>query len=518
MKNILKYTFAGLMGCAVLTSCLDDALETAPTDSMSGTTLLANANSALIPLNGIYRSMYASWSPQGNEHQSFGINSYVLTADVMGEDMIMDAQGSGWFWFDCLYNVKAQYTGSAFRSYDMWNCFYTWIANANYIIAAEETMEGNTEDVNYVIGQAYAIRAYSYFMLAQNFARTYKGHESDPCCPIYTEPTVAGTQGNPRSSVQDVYNLIVSDMQTAIDKLSNAPARSSNLKTHIDLSVAYGIQARIALTMEDWNLAKTAAHNAIDASSCTVIEVGDFMGLHDVAANNVMWGAAIQSDQVGGYASFFAHMDPAVTYGATARKQINKDLYDNIMQPTDARKAWWDPTDKNSERGENAGYQQVKFSFADVATWTGDYVWMRIEEMYLTAAEAECMLGEEAAAKEDLAAVMSKRVEGYTTTKTGTAMGTTSSDRTGSLREEIIDQRRIELWGEYGRIWDLRRLHQGFRRTTAQGWPEAALLANRPTNDPECYMWVLTIPQSEFDGNASLDVSVDQNPTGDYAN
>ena len=341
MKNILKYTFAGLMGCAVLTSCLDDALETAPTDSMSGTTLLANANSALIPLNGLYRSMYASWSPTANQHQSFGINSYVLTADVMGEDMIMDAQGSGWFWFDCLYNVKAQYTGSAFRSYDMWNCFYTWIANANYIIAAEETMEGNTEDVNYVIGQAYAIRAYSYFMLAQNFARTYKGHESDPCCPIYTEPTVAGTQGNPRSSVQDVYNLIVSDMQTAIDKLSNAPARSSNLKTHIDLSVAYGIQARIALTMEDWLLAKTAAHNAIDASSCTVLEVDDFMGLHDVAVNNVMWGAAIQSDQVGRYASFFAHMDPAVTYGATARKQINKDLYDNIMQPTDARKAWW---------------------------------------------------------------------------------------------------------------------------------------------------------------------------------
>ena len=184
MKNILKYTFAGLMGCAVLTSCLDDALETAPTDSMSGTTLLANANSALIPLNGIYRSMYASWSPQDNKHQSFGINSYVLTADVMGEDMIMDAQGSGWFWFDCLYNVKAQYTGSIFRSYDMWNCFYTWIANANYIIAAEETMEGNTEDVNYVIGQAYAIRAYSYFMLAQNFARTYKGHESDPAKTI----------------------------------------------------------------------------------------------------------------------------------------------------------------------------------------------------------------------------------------------------------------------------------------------------------------------------------------------
>lgn len=106
MKKILKYTFVGLMGCSVLTSCLDSALDTAPTDSMSGTTLLSNANSALIPLNGIYRSMYTSWSPTDNTHQSFGISSYTIMADVMGDDMIMDAMGSGWYWYDCLYNVK----------------------------------------------------------------------------------------------------------------------------------------------------------------------------------------------------------------------------------------------------------------------------------------------------------------------------------------------------------------------------------------------------------------------------
>ena len=523
MKNILKYTFAGLMGCAVLTSCLDDALETAPTDSMSGTTLLANANSALVPLNGIYRSMYASWSPAGNTHQSFGINSYTIMADVMGEDMIMDDQGSGWFWYDCLYNVKSRYTSTSWRSYDLWNCLYTWISNANYIINAEETMEGTEEDVNYVIGQAYAIRAYSYFMLAQNFARTYAGHQNDACAPIYTEPTVAGTQGQPRSTVQATYDQITADLSHAIELLSNASSRQH--ATHIDLAVAYGLQARVALTMENWELARTAAHNAIDASGCSVIPVEDFLGVNDVTASNVMWGAPIQNDQSTMYASFFSHMDAVdeldvsqKPYGNSARKQINKELYDNIMQPNDTRKAWWDPTNTQSERGAEAGYQQEKFKFSDYTTWMGDYVWMRVEEMYLTAAEAECMLGQEDAAKEDLYAVMSQRVPNYTTTKTGTSMGTTSADRTGSLREEIIDQRRIELWGEYGRIWDLRRLHQGFRRTAAQGWPSAALLNNRPTNDPECYMWVLTIPQTEFDGNASLSLENDQNPTGDYAN
>ena len=105
----------------------------------------------------------------------------------------------------------------------------------------------------------------------------------------------------------------------------------------------------------------------------------------------------------------------------------------------------------------------------------------------------------------------------YNCTKTGKELGKLTSDRTGSLREAIIDQRRIELWGEYGRVYDIRRLKQGFIRTVEQGWPNNAdiLLTNRPSDDPENYMWVLTIPQAEFDGNESLDATKDQNPTTD---
>lgn len=514
MKKIFKYIFAGFVGCASLSSCLDDALQTAPTDSMSGDGLLANANAALVPLNGIYRSMYASWSPTGNTHQSFGISSYNLMADVMGEDMVMSAIGSGWFWYDCLYNVKSFYSSGAWRSYDLWNGYYTWVSNANYIIAAEETMEGTTEEINYVIGQAYAIRAYSYFMLAQSFARTYKGHESELCCPIYTEPTVAGTAGKARATVQEVYDQITSDINKAVDMLNGIKRQHVS---HINHAVALGFKARIALVMEDWVTAKSAAKNAIAVSGCTVLPVSSFSGLNDSSAGNVMWGAEIISDQSTMYAGFFTHMDACDErgdgkYGADARKQISKELY-GLINPADARKAWWNPENENNKSG---GYQQEKFKFSDRQTWTGDYIWMRVEEMYLTAAEAECRLGETAPAIEDLKAVMDKRVEGYTCMKTGTSLGATSSDYTGSLLEEIIIQRRVELWGEFGRIYDLRRLKQGFRRTAAMGWPSDALLGNRPTNDPECYMWVLTIPQSEFDGNVNMDVKTDQNPVGDY--
>ena len=506
MKKLFKYMFVGTLACGMLASCAEEQLETAPTTSMSGTSLMANGNAALVPLNGIYRSMYtAGWSTGGNTHQCFGISAYNLMAEVMGDDLIMGAQGSGWFWYDCVYNVKGRYTTTSWRSYDLWNAYYTWISNANYILAAEETMEGTSEERGYALGQAYAIRAYSYYMLAQSFARTYKGHESEACCPIYKEPTTADTEGQPRSTVQEVYDLIVADMDKALEYLEGTTRKHIS---HIGYDVALGLRARIALTMEDWTTAKTMAKAAIAASGCEIIPVKDFVGTNDADADNVMWAADIIADQSGMYASFFSHMSTGVSYGSSARKLINKELYAK-MSPTDTRLAWWDPTDSK-------GYQQKKFEFSDLQTWMGDYIWMRVEEMYLTAAEAECRLGEEDNAKADLMALMSKRDPSYTCEHlTGKAMGKLTNEWTGSLLEEITIQRRIELWGEIGRIYDIRRYKQGFRRTEAQGWPAAATLAGRPSDDPESWMWVLTIPQAEFDGNANMDGDKDQNPTAD---
>ena len=199
MKKIFKYLFIGMFGVLCLSSCSNDMLETEPTDAMSGSTFMSDASKALVPLNGIYRSMYtAGWSTTGNTHQCFGISAYNLTAEVMGDDFIMGASGSGWFWYDAAYDVKDAYDRSTWRPYDLWMAYYTWVANANYIIAAEETMGGLKEDVDYVIGQAYAIRAYSYFMLAQSYARNYN-FQDDPCVPIYNEPTMSTTTGQPHA-------------------------------------------------------------------------------------------------------------------------------------------------------------------------------------------------------------------------------------------------------------------------------------------------------------------------------
>ena len=462
-------------------------------------------------LNEVYDSMHkAGWSTTGNTHQCFGISAYNLAAEVMGDDFIVGAQGSGWFWFDAAYNVKGRYTSNTWRSYDLWNAYYTWIANANYLLAASQTMSGTTAQKNYIIGQAYAIRAYSYFMLAQSFARTYKGHESDPCVPIFNGTSFHQSTRTLRSTVAEVYAQIDSDINQAINLLNGT---SQQNPSHIGYAVALGLRARIALVEENWDLAYSSATSAITASGKRILNVSDFKGLNDATAANVMWGVQIPADGVGMYASLWAHMDINKAYAQRAPKRITPWLYGK-MSATDARRAWWDP--ENGYSDGNGANVSIKFSVKEGTEWEGDYIYMRVEEMYLTAAEAACRKGQATLAKNNLNQLMSKRDPNYTCSKTGTSLGALTTDETGSLLEEILIQRRIELWGEDGRIYTIRRLRQGFERTAENGWPATLMLSDRTLNDPESYPWVLTIPQAEFYNYYSrMILDADQNPLGD---
>lgn len=462
----------------------------------------------LYDLNEIYKSMRtAGWTTTLNFHQCFGISAYNLMAEVMGDDMIMGALGSGWFWYDAAYNVKTRYTSSSWRSYDLWIAYYTWIANANYILEAAKSLTGT--EGNYVKGQAYAIRAYSYFMLAQSFARTYKGHESDLCVPLFTGLTFNGTTGQARSTVSQVYAQIDADINQATSLLNGI---EQMVPDHIGYAVAMGLKARIALVKEDWSTAYNSAVAAITASGKTIQDVDAFRGLNNAYAGNVMWAADIHPDEESGYGSFWSHMRTDMPYGSYAPKQISYWLY-NKMSATDARLAWW----KDNETGYGSDAKvQDKFNVEEGTEWGGDYIWMRVEEMYLTAAEAACRLNQTTNARNYLNQLMDKRDANYNCTKTGKELGALTTDETGSLLEEILIQRRIELWGEDGRIYTIRRLRQGFERTTENGWPAVLLLANRSLQDPESYPWVLTIPYIEFTGNSYMNINYDQNPLGDY--
>ena len=134
--------------------------------------------------------------------------------------------------------------------------------------------------------------------------------------------------------------------------------------------------------------------------------------------------------------------------------------------------------------------------------------------MYFDAAEAALRLGDEDKAVGYLNDVMSVRCPRYDAPyKSGTLLGSTTNSWTESLLEEILIQKRIELWGELGRVVDVRRLGQGIDRTAEDGFADECLTTMSGVNlkNPETYDWVLTIPQDEINNNPNINEE-DQNP------
>lgn len=516
MKKLL-YLLA-LVGASLQFSACNDELDTEPTNQISGSLLFKDVDGAMVAMNGLYRSLYTSGWTSGNTHQNFGIASTNLYGDLMAEDFLQHEQGNGWFYFDYRYAVRSRFNSTSWRPYATWNFYYTLVSNANYVIAAESNLTGDPVKVDNVIGQALTMRAYAYFMLIQSYQQTYVGHENAPGVPLYTEPTTASSQGKPRGTVQQVYDQINSDLTLAIEKLDASKGTRIHV-SHVDYYIANAIKARVALVQNNWATALSASTEAMKMSRVGVANSSELLnGFNDVTMSSVMWGAEIVSDQSTIFASFFSHMDSqAPMYGEASRKCISSWLYSQIPA-TDVRKGWWAGKLTSEESsGPNVSYNQFKFSFKNQADYTGDYIFMRYEEMLLIAAEAKCRLDDFDGARVDLTALNAKRNPSYearletvSDSKDYTLINGSYGTIT-TLMDEIQVQRRIELWGEVGRIFDVLRLKTGFTRSFPNT-NHSDLLISIATTDPACKDFILTIPQTEFDGNLSLNAATDQNP------
>lgn len=509
-----KYLYMISVAVLLMTgSSCDKLMDTSPTADLGSNQVFASASSSLTAINGIYRAMYvAEWGPAW-EHENGGIMAYILASDLMGEDHIMNAMGSGWFFYDHVYGIGGDYTKAESRQGQCWNFFYTLINNANNIIAQEENIQDDPNLASYVVGQAYAVRAFSYLWLVQNYQQS---DPSLPGVPVYTEPTTITSKGKGRGTVQDVYDRINEDLEDAIEKLSQSSVAKQH-PSHIDLGAAYGLQARALLAQKDYAGAETAALNALDATSAAVVPFNQTAKVNDVSAKNVMWGLAIQTDQSPANAGIYAHLDAdsGGTYSEGVQHEISAWLYDNLPE-TDARKAWWTAPLPEKDwviNSSQRSYVQVKFVYKDASLGTGDYILMRAEEMALIAAEAACHQKKFTEAKTYVSMVTKERDTDYQANLAKYTESEIYAQETSAglvtLMDYILYQRRVELWGEVSRIHDLKRLGLGVNRDYAHPTNNHIDKSIYEAGDP---FTIYSIPLFEFDGNDALDIAKDQNP------
>lgn len=543
MKRILTNTIFAIS--VLLSAGCSDLMETNPSTEVDKGLILNDLDGIKVAMNGVYATMYNRIDfVTANAHQCFGNMAVTLYADLMGEDMIQTAEGPGWFWKDYNYETRIRYTSKIQRCYFTWKYFYEIISNVNYILSVENTVQGETNRIKNVMAQAYAARAFAYFMLVQSYQQTYKGHESLPGVPVYTEPTTSTSEGKGRGTVEDVYNQINSDLESAITRFKECGISQENI-TDLDYYSANLLKARVALVQNEWETAAEAAAEAIKKPGCTLLsreEATVTKGTFDdstkewttgqtpfnsVSSSSVMWGAEVLSEQSTVFASFFSHMDACtdVYYAAESPKCISNWLYSQIPD-TDIRKGWWNGdigiTADDWNYGPNINYNQFKFQWKDQNAHTGDYIFMRLEEAYLIRAEALCRMGtaHEAEAKQVLLELGSRRDTEYAERingLTGSEQTFASVGEVRTLLDEILLQRRIELWGETGRIFDILRLAKGWTRywdingmkTNHTNYlSKYAEYLNFPPDYIEC---ILMIPQTEIDNNKNM-TAADQNP------
>ena len=509
----LKYLLIASAAMLTLTGCED--LDTYPSGGTLTTDQKQEVSSSMperaeAGVRAIFAqfNVYApNYTALGSvRHNDFGYSSIMFFTDANTEDQVSANNGYNWAGNSLLYSDRI-YTSN--ESKIVWNDLYQIIFNANAVVGSidQETTDPISQ---FYLAQGLAGRASAYLNLAGLYQFTYKGHESYPCVPLITNENSdeAAVNGAPRATVQEVYDQIKNDLDLAIDLLTQAQkaGQKRSDKRYIDLAVAYGLRARMNLTMQNWSDALADANNAIaetDARPATISEVSS-PTFSSASEPNWMWAIYIaETDDVvsSGIVNWISHCG-TFNYGYgqySGGHQISKKLYNSISS-TDIRKGWWSdadgqcaniPTSWQAYLDANgfAPYTNCKFApyqnILDNDVNANDIPLMRIEEIYLIKAEAEAMSGG------DGKNTLVNFVKAYR----DPAYSFTGSD----IQEEIYRQKRIELWGE-GLIWyDLMRLNKGVDRRGA-GFTATAIY-NIPAGDP-ILLWRL--PQTEIQGNSAL--------------
>jgi hypothetical protein len=475
----------------LLTGCSDDYLQTLPTNAVGEALINGSVNNLDVALNGAYRLIYkrADQQSEGGEGQ-MGIRR-----DLLGEDMLNTSSGNAWYQDEQKWvahrdpDAPRRTSGYPFRFY------YPIILEANQVIGNIDNAVGNDEPLRISLkGEALTLRAWGHFQLVQLYGKRYQKGDANasPGVPYQELP---GIEPLPRAAVEEVYTKINKDIDEAIELLKGATTRGI---THFTLKSAYGVKARIALTQQDYETAAGYAHQAIlqAEKEGLSLQTGNQLlsGFSSIGDNNEwMWASQQNSDQNTYFASFFAYL--SWNYNSTAirinPKAINSNLYGKL-QPTDIRVKWWDPSGDlpgPTTAFSTPEYQNRKFGLANPATSVGDVCYMRLSEMYLIKAEALARTGKTGEARETLATLILTRDPAYT-------LDALADD---ALTEEIMTQRRIELWGEGFRFTDLKRLDLPLDR---QGVPNATIdLCKVMYVAPGDVSWQWVIPVEELNAN-----------------
>ena len=515
MKHISKILTGACLSSLlwVNTGCIE---ETFPTSGATQDQLGASAQ-ATEALMWAMPAFFNNWATiSSSYHYDWGYGSIMHIRDVMTEDMAVVYSNSGYDWYESWETNKYQGQDYVYAQF-IWNYYYQFIQTSNNLIGAVDETSATEQQLGY-LGAALAFRALAYLDLAQmieflpndgtNGVNEAGNDVTNLTVPIVRETTTQDeARNNPRVSREEMAAFILGDLDKAEQYIVNLERSSRTLP---DLSVVYGLKARYYMWLGEYASAQNYARQAINAADVTPMTEDQCLnttsGFNDLSC--WMWGSQLRAEdnQVQtGIVNWTSWMSNEATYGYTAVEphlMINKRTYDRISD-TDFRKKLWKAPAGSALEGQTPfidaswgasleDYASVKFR--PNAGNTLDYLEgsasafpvMRVEEMYFIEAEAAAHqnAGEGRTLLEDF--MRNYRDPQYTCT---------ASD----VVDEIVFQKRVELWGEGLTFFDVKRLNMPVTRgydgtnfhdmarlntTTRPAWMNISIVRNEKANNP----------------------------------
>lgn len=462
-----------LLSFLTLFSC-QGILDKDPLGILDAGSFLQTSEDAVQAINAAYESLLFN-----NANNNF----YWAFAEVTSDEAIVGGDGSraGIVELDFF-----TYTPRTQEFNDFWKVNYNGISQCNTVIEKVPGIEMDETLKNRILGEAYFLRAYYYFLLTQVFGDV----------PLLIRVTPPDELKIPKTPKAEIYDQIVADCDQAAAWLPvDYPGAQTGRATK---GSAYALAAKTFIYQKDWNKAleyitkvkglgiyalvadyqdnfqKETQNNSESVweiqHANLELGVGNFL--------NQWW----RSKKVDGYgfAEVTAEFVAAFESGDPRRKftvaMNNEDYFGHVYKPS------YSSTGFGVRK-----YLQVDSTVTQVSDGDINYTAIRYAEVLLWEAEALAELGQVQEAQAPLEEVRA-RARAQSDDPANTLLPILTTDKK-EITDAIRHERQVELGFEMHRFFDLVR------------WGIAADLI--PDFQPDKHE-VFPLPQTEIDLNASL--------------
>lgn len=337
----------------------------------------------------------------------------------------------------------------------MWTSFYKSIYQANAIITGLNESSGGVSDAlkTEAIGEAKFMRALNYFYLVNLWG--------DVPLSLTTDQQINNSLAKSTKSV--VYQQIISDLTDAKNALLTDYSYSGGQRTRPNKYAATALLARVYLYTKDYANAQANATAIIGVpSSFSLVNTASLPGIF--VKNNIE--AILQFD----YSNSSGYTQEGQYYAFDITTIPDFQLTSNLVQafePGDKRFTSW--VGVNTYQGTTYFYLSKYKNRTTNTTATAEYcTYLRLAEQYLIRAEAMAQQNNLSGAVADINIIRNRA-----------GLANTTANTQSSILMAIEQERRIELFAEYGHRWnDLRRTGRADAVLGQQksGWnPNAAL-------------------------------------------